>query len=379
MSTAEKLPLHHIAMFLPSLVGGGAERVFLTLAGSFAQAGISVDLVLAGAYGELMAQVGERINVIDLGKKRVLLSLPGLFTYIHKHKPQILLTALPHANLLGIWAVKLARSQTRVIVSEHGLPLSMQQFSSDVKERVVSALIKVCYPHAHAIVSVSDSSARQLESMLGRCKINIKVIGNPIEMRRVEIQAQMPVEHSWLKDKDCPVIVAAGRLHPHKDFPTLLRSLAVLNHTRKVKLILLGEGEQRAHLQALAATLGLESLVDMPGFITNPLPYYCQADVFVLSSLLESCPMVLLEALACGTQVVSTNCGGPDEILVNGKFGGLVPPGDPQALAESISYRLDHPIPAYELRRRAMDFDLPRVTTRYLDLIAHVLSGGGSD
>jgi glycosyltransferase involved in cell wall biosynthesis len=166
------------------------------------------------------------------------------------------------------------------------------------------------------------------------------------------------------------VILSVGRLSAEKDYPTLLRAFALLQNQVPARLILLGEGGQRAGLERLASELGIGATVSLPGFVRNPFAYMARARVFVLSSLFEGFGNVLVEALACGCQVVSTHCpGGPGEILDRGRYGRLVPVGDHAALARAILEAIAEPMDTEALRRRADDFSVERAARRHLDAL----------
>jgi glycosyltransferase involved in cell wall biosynthesis len=160
-----------------------------------------------------------------------------------------------------------------------------------------------------------------------------------------------------------------GRLQQQKDYPTLLHAFAQVRQTRPVHLLILGEGKERAQLEELIKKLGLEDDVSMPGFVMNPYAYMARASMFVLSSRWEGLPTVLIEALCCGTPVVSTDCpSGPREILKDGQYGQLVPVGEANALAQAIASTLDSKAPGPPLESW-QPYDLQNVVNQYLDLL----------
>jgi glycosyltransferase involved in cell wall biosynthesis len=166
-----------------------------------------------------------------------------------------------------------------------------------------------------------------------------------------------------------PVILAVGRLTLQKDFPTLIRAFARLRARRSARLVILGEGELRDELEALVAELGLTADVALPGFVDNPFSWMRGSALFVLSSAWEGFGNVLVEAMACGTPVVSTDCpSGPAEILENGKWGRLAAVGDAEALARAIAEALDDPNPP-DVRARAAFFSVERSVDAYLAIL----------
>jgi glycosyltransferase involved in cell wall biosynthesis len=197
----------------------------------------------------------------------------------------------------------------------------------------------------------------------------INVIYNPVDCRRIAELAAQDLDHPWFQPGQPPVVLAAGRLHRQKDYPTLLQAFARLRRRKTSRLVIIGEGPERARLASLAAQLGISEEVQLPGFQTNPFAYMARAGVFALSSAWEGLSNVLIEALACGCPVVSTDCPhGPAEVLDSGKYGTLVPVADPAALAQALQATLDRKTAAAEAQQRAGYFDIGAVADRYWQL-----------
>jgi glycosyltransferase involved in cell wall biosynthesis len=327
----------HIALFLPSLRGGGAEKVMVNLALGFVEQGLKVDLVLAKAEGPYLSRVPEEVRVVDLGARRVLYSLPGLVRYLRRERPQAMLSALNYANIVAIWAKLLARVQTHLVVSERNTLSCSTQNASSVRVKLLPLLIKIFYPYADAVVAVSHGVAEDLITMTGLPMEKVKVIYNPVITPELFAKAEEPLDHPWFRPGEPPVVLGVGRLTKQKDFPTLIRAFALVRKERPARLMILGEGEERPKLETLARELGIEEDFVLPGFVENPYKYMKRASAFVLSSRWEGLPTVLIEALALGVPVISTNCpSGPAEILEHGKWGCLVPVGEPHLLARAI-------------------------------------------
>jgi len=327
----------HIALFLPSLRGGGAEKVMVNLALGFVEQGLKVDLVLAKAEGPYLSRVPEEVRVVDLGARRVLYSLPGLVRYLRRERPQAMLSALNYANIVAIWAKLLARVQTHLVVSEQNTLSCSTQNAFSVRVKLLPLLIKIFYPYADAVVAVSHGVAEDLITMTGLPMEKVKVIYNPVITPELFVKAEEPLDHPWFRPGEPPVVLGVGRLTKQKDFPTLIRAFALVRKERPARLMILGEGEERPKLETLARELGIEEDFVLPGFVENPYKYMKRASAFVLSSRWEGLPAVLIEALALGVPVISTNCpSGPAEILEHGKWGCLVPVGEPHLLARAI-------------------------------------------
>ena len=360
-----------ISFFLISLLGGGAERVFVNLANEFVSRGLDVDLILAQKEGPYLREVSNKVNIIDFRSKRVLLSLFPLVKYLKKEKPDVLISSMEHANIIAILAKIFSRSKTRIVVRvANTLSLSLQGTMWTKRWiRLYGAII--FYRLADEIIANSNGSADDLAKTLKISRNRIKVIYNPIVIPKILRKAEEESVHPWLKHKTLPVIIAVGRLFDkQKDFSTLIKAFVELRKQKEVRLIILGEGKDRKKLENLIKELNLKNFVDMPGFADNPYAYMAKSDVYALSSQWEGLPNTLIEAMACGTPVVSTDCpSGPAEILENGKYGKLVPVGDADALAQAIIETLDNPFNPQELRKRAGYFSIENAVNKYLELI----------
>ncbi len=362
-----------IALFLPSLRGGGAERVMLNLAQGFVKRGFHVDLVLAKAEGAYLSEVPPEVRIVNLKASRVLWSLPGLIRYLRREQPRVMLSALSHANLVALWARAVARVKTRLVVSEHNTLSISTEGTPGMRAKLIPWLAKQFYPAADAIIAVSEGVAQDLIAQTGLPREKVRVIYNPVITPALFAKAKEPVEHPWFQNERKPVILGVGRLTEQKDFATLLRAFALVREKYPARLMILGEGEDRPKLEALARQLQLEEDVALPGFVSNPYKYMRRATVFVLSSRWEGLPTVLIEALALGTPVVATDCpSGPREILEEGRWGQLVPVGDVEALAAALNTALASktdqngaPTPKPVLAR----FALSAVVNQYLDVL----------
>lgn len=365
---------NRIALFLPALGCGGVERVMLNLAGGLAGRGFQVDLLAGNAEGEFRSQAPKGVRLVDLGKRRVLATVPALVRYLRRERPSALLSAMDYTNLAALWARRVARVPTRVVVSVHGM-LSREARAGEARAkrvrrvRFLPFLVRRFYPWADAIVAVSQGVADDVARVSGLPRSRIQVIYNPVITPELFARLQAPLEHPWFQASAPPVVLAAGRLAGPKDFATVLRAFAQVRRSRPARLLILGEGKQRGELEALAASLGIGEDVALPGYIENPLPYMAQAAVFVLSSYHEALGLVLVEAMAAGAPLVATDCeSGPREVLEGGKRGRLAPVGNPGALAEAILDSLKQPrqAPATESLKR---FELSTALDSYVRIL----------
>lgn len=357
----------HIAFYLPSLRGGGAERVMVTLANGFAERGHCVDLVIAKAQGPYLAEVAPGVRVIDLKRNRVLTSLFSLARYLRRERPEAMLSALSHANIIAILARKVARVSMRLTVSEHSAP--SHSLSGKGVAALLRALIRALYPQTDAVICVSNGARQELCELFDLHSELVHCVYNPLDVERIQSMMNQRVALDELPQDGIPIILAAGRLTAAKDYPNLLAAFAKLRDQRAAKLVILGVGEEEDSLKALSRTLGLDDEVVFAGFQENPFAWMRACDLYVLSSRWEGLPGALLEALACGVRVVSTDCRtGPNEILEDGKWGRLVPVNDPETLAQAMAAALDDPNPP-DVAQRAEDFRRHRAITRYENIM----------
>jgi glycosyltransferase involved in cell wall biosynthesis len=206
------------------------------------------------------------------------------------------------------------------------------------------AMARLLYRDADALVAVSQGAADSLRETFGRLPARTSVICNPVITPALRSQARERVEHPWFAQGEPPVLLGVGRLEPQKDFATLIRAFALVRRQRRARLLILGEGAERAALECLAKETGCEADVQLPGFVPNPYPLIARSCGVVLSSRYEGSPSVVVEALALGVQVAATDCpSGPREILDGGRWGRLSPVGDPMRLADSMIEMLDGP------------------------------------
>lgn len=358
-----------IAFFIPTLAGGGAEKVFLTLANGFVRRGYTVDLVVGSATGPFLADIADAISLHDLRTHRISHGLRPLINYLRHRNPRVLISALGHCNLLALIANFLAGSNTAIYVTEHNMLSTSLAKHRLFKRLLLLGLMKALYPIANRVIAVSSGVAFDLERTLSLDRRTLCVIHNPIDLSEIAILADEPVYHSWFTDPNKHVIISVGRLVQQKDYTLLINAFAHVSARRPVRLIIIGEGPERTRLEQLVNSLGLQADVDFLGFQHNPYNYVRHSDLFVLSSAWEGFSVVLAEALACGTSVLSTDCpSGPSEILEGGIWGRLVPVGDVSAMANGIVELLDSPL-QIDCGTRARDFAVPAILERYRALL----------
>ncbi len=365
-----------VAVFLPSLDGGGAELVMLRLAEGLVARGIATDIVVARATGDLVGQVPPGCRLVALGARSpvAVAKTAGLARYLRAVAPRAVIAALDIVNTSTV-AQRLSRAPTRVVLTTH---THLTRQFADKPDRGVAlarqAIVRALYPRTDALVAVSQGVADDIATIARIDRRRVTVIPNPIVTADLERRASEPVAHRFFDDA-APLILGVGRLVRQKDFATLVRAFVRIRRQREARLLILGAGDPREpeteiHLRRLIQECDAREAIDLAGWVDNPAGYMARADVFALSSAYEGFGNVVAEALAVGTPVVSTDCeSGPAEILEHGRHGRLVPVGDDAALADAILATLDLPPDRLGLRRRADRYRTERIVDEYLSVI----------
>ncbi|WP_445004262.1 glycosyltransferase [Halomonas mongoliensis] len=355
-----------IALFLPSLNGGGAERVFVKLANEFTnQTRAPVHLLLARGGGPFLREVSPRVRLIDFEKSRVMHSLPALVRYLRRERPRALLTTMSDCNVVALMAWQLAGRPCRIVIRETGMVRRDTPGVGRLRYRVLHWLMRRLYPRADAMVVIAKDILTSLQGIgVTPCRER-HFIGNPVSMDEFD-DTDPP---AWLDElpANAPLICGVGRLVPVKGFDLLLDAFARVADER-VHLVILGQGPMRDTLLARAQELGVAERFHLPGFVAQPRTVLARAELFVSSSHAEGFPNALMDALASGTPIVATACPGATcTILDGGRLGSLVPPADSLSLARAIEGSLKKPVGSREARlARCREFAPALIARRYL-------------
>lgn len=359
-----------ILLFRPSLGQGGADRVTLNLLHALERRAFAPSLVLLRAEGEFLADVPPDVPVYTLAARSLKTAVGPLARLLRAQRPDVLFSTSSGGNVIAVLAHRLARAGGRVVLSErnvllHGTPT--------LQKRGVTWLKRWVYPRADNITSVSQSVKDDLVARLGLSPERVQVVHNPIVTPELATLAAAPVAHSWFHE-DTPVILGVGRLVGEKDFPTLINAFARIRAERPARLFILGDGPAQPALRALTQRLGLQEDVWFAPFDKNPFKYMARCSVFALSSRYEGLSGVLIQAMAVGAAVVTTDCPGAGEIVTDKVDGLLTPMGDAPALAVRISYLLDNPAVARRLKAQAQvsaqRFNVANVTQKYAQALS---------
>ena len=340
----------------------------VTLAGALAARGFPVSCVLPQAKGPYLEHLPRERRARRSWDPQPLSLVHRLARFLRRRRPSLLFAAQHHTIVAAVLARRLAGSRMPLVAVQHN---TLSEVCRNSRYRLtrwfIPTALRMLLPQAEMIGAVSEGVARDLASTLGPAPL---AGDGALQSRRGEGLAERAAEpsgHPWLDRKEVPVVLGVGSLIERKDFPTLIHAFAHLARRRPARLVVLGEGPERPRLERLIGELGLADLVALPGFVANPLAYMAKADVLALSSRVEGMPTVIIEALACGTPIVATDCPhGPAELLGDGAYGRLVPVGDAEALGEALAATLSEPRDPERQRRRAAEFAVDRAVERYV-------------
>lgn len=364
-----------ITIHVPTLRGGGAERVCVLVANAFARRGHHVTLFVWDATGPNAQLVSPQVKILDLGFRAhgenfgKLATLKAFFRSIaiyRQLKPDAVFSALEFANVLTALALTFGGNRTAFFPSFHAAG-SLK--ADSLGSRIAPLLSRIVARRSTTSIAVSGGIAADLEAR-GFPHGKITVIGNPIPALELRDAGKADWHERLANMGDGPVIITLGRLVAVKDHHTLIAAFAKLDRTRNFRLVIFGDGPLRAILEQQATMLGVGDKILFAGYVNDPAACYAIADLFVLSSSSEGFGNVLVEAMGSGVPVVSTDAPhGPREILADGRYGELVPVGDADALAAAMAATLDHPPQPSLLRKRAGDFSEEVIGDRYEALL----------
>jgi len=360
---------NRVSFVLQEAEDGGVDRCFLNLARGFIQRGVEADLLVRNLPKTLLALTDPAVNLIRLGPSTRQLT-PLLRALTEHRKPAALMAAKDSDARLALALGRRLKVPAVLVASlDHSGQLDGRN-AGRLRRWLRFRELRRLYGQADHIICVSQGVAEDMAHILGGACPPISILPNPVITPEFENLAAQPLDHPWFARGEPPVILGVGRLSLIKNFPLLVRAFARVHPDTGTRLVILGEGKQRTELLRLGEQLGVGAWMDLPGHVANPYPYMARSALFVLSSLWEGFGNVLVEALACGTPVVATDCrSGPAQILESGRFGALVPVNDPQALADAIVNTLNNRLPADFLKQAATPYTLNNSVEAYLSAL----------
>lgn len=316
----------------------GVDTVIRNLLPEFAKLGLRVDVITIKNHGPYLGSLPENCRNIKLDAKHIETSLPGLIRYLREERPKAILSDKDRVNRVSLLARSLSGVSCRVAVrlgTTVSVNLKNKGFFQAAFQR---SSIRLLYKLANSVIVPSQGVADDLSGIMRVPAEKLSVLPNPIINQNLYRAAEQPLCEQWLQLSEAPLIVAVGSLTARKDYQTLIEAFSKLRSEMPARLALIGDGPCRDELENQAIKLGVRDEILFAGYQENPYPWIARADVFAHTSRWEGLGIVLVEALALGTPVVSTNCpSGPAEILGNGRYGHLVPIGDTESLASNLA------------------------------------------
>jgi len=290
-----------------------------------------------------------------------------------KNRIDTVISLLSRANYVNVLS-RYFGSKHKCLLSERNLA-SLLYDSYRIRGKINRLLIRNLYPNCDRIIAISTGVKKDLEKNFNISEKKIEIIYNPIDIEDVAKLSKEKIKNEWLDNKLNKTIITVGRLDRNKNQALLIRAFKQVNELLpETRLLIIGEGQERNNLTTLITDMKINSKTQMLGLQNNPFTFLYRADLFVLSSDSEGFGNVILEAMACGCPVVSTNCqSGPNEIITDGKNGLLVPVNDTSALSDAIldvlqSAQLREKL-VINANDRVSDFNLKKILNQYYQCI----------
>lgn len=360
-----------IAIFLATSGQSGVDRAAKNLIPELARRGYEVDLLKVRRHGPELPEIPAGVRVVDLGHAHVFACVFAVARYLRRERPAVLLTDKNRVNQTGLLARWLAGAYRTRLIFWIGTPPSRELAQrSRLTQQGRKMMTRLLYPLAERYLADSDGVAEDFSAYANIPRERVTVVPRPVVPRALFESPPPRPDHPWFAQGQPPVILGVGELSPGKDFATLLRAFARLRGEQHCRLVLIGKGRLREALLRQAAGLGVAEDVELTGFRTDVYAFMAHAAVLALTSLREGLSFVLIEAMACGTPVASTDCPtGPRAVLDHGRYGPLVPMGDDAALAECLRQLLRAPPTAQHLREGALRYAIPHAAESLLKVL----------
>jgi glycosyltransferase involved in cell wall biosynthesis len=362
-----------LAVVMRALEGGGAQRDMVLLCNALAAKGVRIDILVLQPEGPLRRLVDPSIRVVAIPGRHMRYAIPGLRRLLRDLQPALVVSSEAGLNLYTLIAVRTLpkRHRPKLMLREVGSPSIAQYRDPYLQNRMAYRILRRVYGSADRIVALTEGARRDLVENFAVPADRIAVMAT----NAVVPQAMAAQLAQWDGEtgRDDNLIVCVGRLSPEKDQATLIRALALLPAQRSWRLAMVGDGIERRALEALAREHGVADRIVFTGHVADPFAWMRRARLAVCASVYEGLCNAIIEALACGTPVVSTDCPyGPGEILQGGRYGTLVPVGDAAAMAAAIDAALSGQPDRRTLMARGLNYTAERAAERFLEIAAEL-------
>lgn len=379
-----------IVLYLQYLHSGGAQIVFKDLANNFVKRGLRVTLVVANGPGPVGRLIDERVQIVYLRANAELKNATGwnlpllrvkarfrnlirLVKLVRKEAPNILITGLNDGNVLGTIAVKLSRSKCKVVATQHS-NFTMSMLHQDLHTRFLRIALPLAFAVCDQLVAVSNGVKNDLISRFPNLRSKVRTIYNPVLSTDFSTKSSVEISDPWLTNTSGTLFAVVGRLTASKRVADVMKAFYHFRSNSRARLAVVGDGPELFRLKALSVELGLGDDCHFFGFQDNPLPFIKAANCIISASEFEGLGNVLVEALACGTPVISSDCDfGPREVLAEGRYGYLFEVGDVSSLLKHMkTFRQDKRLAGSEYLQK---FNLETVTDEWMQLFDEIHTG----
>lgn len=372
--------MQKIGFYMHNFNGGGAEKVTITLADLLYKEGFDVFIIVKNNTGILNNTIPEYIKIIDLNISnstkilRNIVNVLKLIQIFNKNEFKCIISVTRGMNLIASIARRLSNKTNIPLIGTIHNSVSQEKIDYP---KIKNYLTKKLDSQFSKIIVVSEDARKEYVKLTKVDPNKTITIYNPVVSSDIINKSENPCTHPWLKaDRDFKTLITAGRLTYQKNQKVLLEMLLKIKNEVDVRLIILGEGELRKELELFCKTNNIEKIVDFVGFVENPYCYFKNADAFILSSRYEGLPTVLIEALACGCNIVSTDCPtGPREILDENKYGFLCKLNDCDDLLLKTKSCLENPIAKSKLTNHSLEYSIEKSKAKYVRLMRDVING----
>jgi len=363
----------NLAVVMRAFEGGGAQRDMILLCNALAERGVKVTILALREQGPLRPLLDGGVRVLPIPGRKLRYAIPGLRRALRALAPGFVVGSEAALNLCALAVVRSLPRQNRpkLLLREVGSPSIALRHDPHAQNRVAYRVLRYLYRYADCVITLTEGAGRDLAQNFSVPKRIIAVmrtnavIPPPMVERLRQWDGESGREHD--------LVVCVGRLSPEKDHRTLLRAMALLPPECNWRLAIVGEGRARLKLEAYARDCGVGERTTFTGQVADPFAFMMRARVAVCASIYEGLGNAVIEALACGTPVVSTDCPyGPREILEDGRYGALTPVGDAVALAAAIGAALASTPDRHALAARGLQYTAALAAERFIEIMTDV-------
>lgn len=350
----------NIVFVTPQLKIGGYEKVVINYANAFCTMGHKITIICGFKEGEYENQLNPQIEIIEF-KARLRTFLIPLIQYLKNNKIDILYVPFHTYTSIAVLAKMIARSKVIVYSAEHGFEHESQKF--------IRKTMKYFIKKADVLIAVSETVAKYDAEQFEIDRNRYYIFDNPVY--NSEEKYSDGIKCAWLNEQKCPVLVTSGRLAKDKHIDIPIKIVAEVSKKRNVSLLILGIGTEKEHLLDLVEELQISDIVHFEGFVSNPISYISKCDIYLQTSEIESFGNGVVEAQYCNIPAIVTDCGGPVELIENGKYGVNIGTYNSEEVisngVQAVLNILDKKIMFHGLQERTQKYDALNLEKQFME------------